>query len=115
MAYPTQPTFIQNGTWDEVTRSHPAMKFMEDYTRNAIDTRAWEKDNSVSDWHTSDFTLYKANGEVFSGQEAWTKGISGLYAPFKSHLHDPNFLACWETKTGWESKSNLCCTSYMDE
>ena len=111
MSYPTQPAYIHIGDWDAETASHPAMKFMENFTRQAIDARGWESGTQASEWHTSDFTLYKANSEVFSGaEESWSKGIPGTYAPFKAHLHEPNFLVCWETKEGWESTSVLCRT-----
>ena len=40
------------------------------------------------------------------GQEAWEEGFSSIYGGFKSHLHEVEFLACWETEGGggggWE-------------
>lgn len=29
-------------------------------------------------------------------------GPKSVYAPFRSHLHEPSFLACFETEHGWE-------------
>ena len=48
MSYPTQPIFIHRGDWNDETRKHPAMKFMEDYTVGVIDARAW--DTPVEKW-----------------------------------------------------------------
>jgi hypothetical protein len=99
----TQPAFIYYGTWDDTTRSHPAMKWMEDYTK-ATDQRIWNSNPEAhKDWLTPDFKYYKADGSVVSGAEkAWTEGIPATYAVFKEYQHEPNFLICWETKDGWE-------------
>ena len=105
MSYPTQPAYIHTGDWDTETRSHPAMKFMENFTRNAFDKRSWTTGTPATEWHVPDYTLYKANGEVFHGAEkAWNEGIPGIYAPFAAHLHEPEFCVCWETEEGWDSK-----------
>ncbi|MCJ1460821.1 hypothetical protein MMC28_011203 [Mycoblastus sanguinarius] len=102
MSVPTVPAYIHTGSWDDETRKHPAMKWMEDYTMASIDTRAWDT-IPYSDYHTDDFTLYKADGSVEKGgKQAWEKGLPTVYGPFKSHLHEPNFLVCTETKYGWE-------------
>ncbi|CAF9941154.1 MAG: hypothetical protein ALECFALPRED_009011 [Alectoria fallacina] len=103
MYFPTTPAFIHTGPWSDHTRAHPAMRWMESYTKNAVDARGWESNVPYSDWHTSDFTLYKADGAVIhGGREAWEEGFPSIYGPFEAHLHEPNFLACWETEEGWE-------------
>jgi hypothetical protein len=32
MSYPTQPAFIHTGTWDDETRKHECMKWMQVYS-----------------------------------------------------------------------------------
>lgn len=49
MSFPTTPTFVHTGPWNHQTRAHPAMKWMEDYTKQAIDARAWESNVPYSD------------------------------------------------------------------
>lgn len=34
------------------------------------------------------------------------KALQAAYAPFAAHLHDPEFLVCWETKDGYEMMGN---------
>ncbi|KAK4502982.1 hypothetical protein PRZ48_006409 [Zasmidium cellare] len=99
MSYSTQPTFIHTGTWDDEMRSHPALAWMEKYTRNIIDTRSWN--TPASDWHTPDFTFQKSTGQVVEGADAAFKSVAEVYAPFSAHCHDPAFLICWETSSGW--------------
>ena len=52
--------------------------------------------------HTRDWTLQKSSGEVVEGNEKAWKALQEVYAPFKEHVHDPNFFVCWESKDGWE-------------
>lgn len=68
---PTKEAFIHTGSWDDETRQHPAMKWMEQYTRDVIDGRAW--DISAEDpGHAKNFTLLKSNGETVEGADkAW--------------------------------------------
>lgn len=105
----TTPAFIKysrNG-WDDI-RSHPAMTWMEKYTK-AFDSRA-SFDAPYSDWHTSDFTLHQADGSIVSGgEDAWA-AVKKLYSPFSAHLHDPTFCVVWETEHGWEffGKADMC-------
>ena len=80
------------------------MKFMENFTRNAIDARSWTTGTPADEWHVPSFTLYKPNGEEFHGAEkAWGEGIPGIYAYFSAHLHEPKFCVVWETEGGWDS------------
>jgi hypothetical protein len=48
MSVPTRPAFIHVGTWDDETRKHPAMKWMEDYTLNFNKRGDWGQDEC--DW-----------------------------------------------------------------
>jgi hypothetical protein len=43
MSSATQPAFIHNGSWDEKSRAHPVMKFLEDFTVNDFDNKDWAK------------------------------------------------------------------------
>jgi hypothetical protein len=57
---------------------HPAMKWLEDYTVNCIDSRAFDKPHSV--WHSDDFSLLKTDGtEIKGGKEAWAS-VGELFA-----------------------------------
>lgn len=76
------------------------MKFMEDYTRNCIDNRSFDKPHS--DWHSDDYSLLKSDGtEIKGGKDAWA-GVGATYAPFTGHHHQPFFLSCIETEYGYE-------------
>ena len=91
---------VHSGPWDAETREHPAMKWLEDYTVNCIDSRAFDKPYSV--WHSDDFSLLKTDGtEIKGGKEAWAS-VGELFAPFTSHLHQPMYACCTETKNGYE-------------
>lgn len=100
MSLPTQPAYIHVGTWDHETRRHPAMRWMEIYTHNFNARGGWDK--SPFDWHTSDFTLVKADGSLYSNADEAFEQMKQMYAPFTKEFHEPYFLICWETKTGWE-------------
>jgi len=99
MSVSTQPAFIHVGTWDDETRRHPAMKWMQDYTEYFNSRQGWDHDST--DWHSSDFTLVKPDGTVVTGSaETWAEQ-KAMYAPFTSEVHEPYFLVCWETSNGW--------------
>jgi len=102
MSYPTKPCFVHYGGWDDETRKHPAMKWMEDYTINCIDARAFSLPSSA--WHTADYTLHKADGTTISGGEPAWAGIAATYAPFTANLHAPSFFVCFDlpSEEGWE-------------
>lgn len=51
MSIPTTPAFIHVGTWDDETRKHPAMKWMEDFTLEFNKRVDWDKDGC--DWVSS--------------------------------------------------------------
>jgi hypothetical protein len=48
MSVPTTPAFVHAGTWDDETRKHPAMKWMEEYTINFNKRGDWDQEES--DW-----------------------------------------------------------------
>ncbi|KAF2678184.1 hypothetical protein K458DRAFT_409155 [Lentithecium fluviatile CBS 122367] len=100
MSFPTKPAFIHYGTWDDESRAHECMKWMEQYT-HAADRKAWDTEPS-SNWFTSDCALYKPTGEVISGGDAAWNAIKEVYAPFSEHLHIPQFIVVWERENGWE-------------
>lgn len=100
MSFPTQPAFIHVGTWDDKTRKHPAMKWMEDYTLNFNARGNW--DQKSSDWHTSDFTLVKPDGSVYKDADEAFHQAKDMYATFTKEFHEPYFLVAWETSDGYE-------------
>lgn len=101
MSFPTKPAFVHYGDWDDETRKHPAMNFMEDYTRNAIDSRKFDAPHS--DWHSDNYSYLKSDGTDIKsgGKDAWA-GVGATYAPFTAHIHQPLFLMCIETDYGYE-------------
>jgi hypothetical protein len=48
MSFPTTPAFVHVGTWNDETRKHPAMKWMEEYTLNFNKRGDWNQEES--DW-----------------------------------------------------------------
>ncbi len=101
-SFPTVPAFIHTGDWDDTTRSHPAMKWMEPFTR-WWDSREWTTDeSSLSNWATSDFALYPADGSSAKGTKAAYAALKALYGPLAAHLHEPTYLVASETEDGWE-------------
>ncbi|KAJ4368431.1 hypothetical protein N0V83_006788 [Neocucurbitaria cava] len=101
MSFPTQPAYVHYGTWDDKSRQHEYMKWMEQYT-NAVDRKAWDTEPS-SNWFAPTHTLHKTSGETVSGGDAsWAALRTEVYAPFAAHLHDPQFFVVWEKDDGWE-------------
>ena len=100
MSVPTKPAFIHTGTWNDDSRKHPAMKWMEDYTI-AFNARSnWGE--KTSDWHSSDFILVKPDGAEIKGEEESFKHAKSMYEPFTKEFHEPYFLVCWDTNEGSE-------------
>lgn len=93
MSFPTQPAFVHYGDWDDNTRSHPAMKFMEAYT-GAFEQRAWEKPHDI--WITDDHVFVHSDGTVHKGAEATWALVKEVYGPFIAYHFQPYFLVCWE-------------------
>ena len=96
MSFPTQQAFIHNGDWNEETRKHPAMKWMERYTREQIDARTWASGADPNTWHTPDFTLQKSDGTRREGADKANDALAEVYGLFSGgQKHVPTFLVCW--------------------
>jgi len=101
MSYPTKPVFVHKGSWDDETRQHPLMKWMEDYTHEFDRTRAFAT-GSPSDWLTSDFSVQLSDGSRITGMQDAIKALTEKYAPFSGgHKHDPTELLTWEEGDHW--------------
>jgi hypothetical protein len=95
-SFPTTPAFVYRGTWDDTTRKHPAMKWMETYTKE-FDTHG-----PSPKWYTADASLQKADGTEYHGREQSITAIKELYGPLTSHFHEPYFVMCSRTDDGYE-------------
>jgi len=93
---PTQPAFVHHGTWDNTTRKHPAMKWMEQYTLD------FDTNDFSPKWYSKDWSLHKADGVIISGRENGIAALRELYGPLTSHLHEPYYLVCTEVADGWD-------------
>ncbi|KAF9730633.1 hypothetical protein PMIN01_11502 [Paraphaeosphaeria minitans] len=130
MSFPTTPAFVHVGTWDNETRKHPAMKWMEEYTLSFNKRAEWDKEESewVSfSWFYSsefqndptssstynemthhhlqlspDFTFVRPDGKSSTGNAAAFAESKTMYQHFTSEFHDPCFIITWETEFGWE-------------
>ena len=102
MPFPTQPAFVSSGDWDEETRSHPAMKFMEGYTK-FFDEGDWDTSN-YKEWYTPDNSLATADGrEVTGAENAWAT-LHQVYGPFVKFTHQPSFVMCREVEGGYDMR-----------
>jgi len=101
MSYPTEPVYIHTGGWDDETRSHPALKFMEHFTVDILDGRKW--DSEPSSFYCSDFILQKSDGTVIKGAEEGWAAVQQIYGPFTAQTHEPNYLMANETADGWHA------------
>ena len=77
------------------------IRFMEEYTAEAIDAKGYDGTIPVERYHLPDFRLVLGNGTVVDGAGDAMKALQGVYAPFAEHLHDPTFLVTWETQDGY--------------
>lgn len=93
---PTKPAFVHHSTWDDTTRKHPAMKWMEDYALD-FDTHSFSPK-----WYSKDWTLHMADGRMVSGRDEAIAAIRELYGPLTSHFHEPYFLVCHDVADGWD-------------
>ncbi len=99
MSLPTVSAFEHHGTWDAETRQHPAMAWMETFTRGQIDGKKFS--TPYNDYHADDFSFQLSNGTVVhGGADAWA-AVAQLYAPFQAHLHEPSYLLVTERESGW--------------
>ncbi|KAF3038963.1 hypothetical protein E8E12_001185 [Didymella heteroderae] len=100
MSFQTKPAFVHFGTWDDETRAHPAMKWMEQYTYS-FDGKAIDevKNNAMS----HDHVLIRTTGQKDSGAQASVDALyKEIYAPFAKWSHVPEHLICYEVDDGWE-------------
>jgi len=95
MSFPTQPVFVHTGDWDEESRKHPAVKWMEEYTKTQVDSRVWTDGKVMNDWHTSDFAYQRSDGGRREGVDKVNGALTEVYGPFSAHKHRPTFLLCW--------------------
>ncbi|KAF6217683.1 hypothetical protein HO133_006785 [Letharia lupina] len=96
MSLHTSLTVNSVGTWT-------CYESIEEFTHNAIDSRAWEFGTPYSDRHSEDCALYRAdNTTVEDGQSMSDEGVPAVYGPFKMHDDEPSFLIGFETKDGSE-------------
>lgn len=93
---PETPAFVYHNTWDATTRKHPAMKWMEEYTRD------FDSQNFSPKWYSKDWTLHQADGTVVSGRDEGIAALRELYRPLTAHFHEPYFLVCTDVADGWD-------------
>ncbi|KAF2629221.1 hypothetical protein BU25DRAFT_409129 [Macroventuria anomochaeta] len=100
MSVPTRPAFVHYGTWDDETRAHPAMKWMEQYTLT-YDSKAYDeiKNNLLTDDHL----LVRTTGQKHQGAQASADAMyKEIYAPFAKWSHVPYHIIAYEVDDGWE-------------
>jgi hypothetical protein len=101
MSYPTKPAFIvwNNNGWEQA-RAHPAMVWMEKYSK-AWDSRQVTEQNAA-EWNTTDYVYTDGKGVTTTGAIEAHRAATTTYAPFSEFYHEPNGpLSCWETETGY--------------
>jgi hypothetical protein len=102
MSYPTQQVFIHKGSWDDESRLHPVMKWMETYTYEFDRTQVFTKGGSPNDWLTSDFSVTLSDGTRITGMESALQALKEKYAPFSGgQKHDSTELLMWEDGEQW--------------
>ncbi|KXS98869.1 hypothetical protein AC578_10872 [Pseudocercospora eumusae] len=100
MSYATKPVFLHHGDWDDETRQHPALKFMEDYTK-AFDNKFYNSE-PYSKYMTDDHILIRSTGQTDQGGEASLAALKNeIYAPFADYHHEGIFEVAFETEQGW--------------
>ncbi|KAF3009475.1 hypothetical protein E8E13_002758 [Curvularia kusanoi] len=100
MSFETRPAFVHYGTYDDHTRTHPAMKWFEEYT-NVIDAKEFDK--IKNDYMDPDHLLVRNTGQEDKGAAASVAAIQNeIYAPFAKWSHVPFQLVAYETDEGWE-------------
>jgi hypothetical protein len=101
MSFPTKPAFV---AWNiggfEQARAHPAMAWMEKYTKMWDERKVTEE--NASEWNTTDYIYIDAKGIATKGAVEAHRAATATYAPFSEYHHEPNGpLACWETENGY--------------
>lgn len=54
---------VHFGTWDDSTRAHPAMEWMEHYTRHVVDAQAWGEETAQK-YHVRSTSSFLASSAV---------------------------------------------------
>jgi hypothetical protein len=85
MAPSTVPAFVHKGDWSVESDDHPAMKWMNSYTK-MVDRKVWETE-PWQDWHTDDYVLIKSDGTKISGGEAAWKALAEIYGKQSTLFH----------------------------
>ena len=98
---PTKPAFVHSGDWSSESDSHPAMKWMHEYT-NAFDTGDFKR--VIDDYHTKDeFTFVRSDGRVYHDTgDKLVALMQEVYGGFTAYTHIPYYLSCVENDDGWE-------------
>jgi hypothetical protein len=91
--------FVHADDWNDESRKHTAMKWMEDYAR-MFDRKGYHQEK-WTDWLTEDIVLTKGDNTTHEGEDAWNAAIA-VYAPFTEYFHCPYYLVTTETSDGWE-------------
>jgi len=97
MSFPTIPAFVHKGDWNSISDSHPAMKWMHEYTNE------FDKGNFADLWPKyldSNFTYSKSTGQKFAAGKASWDQVAQDYGVFKSYHHEPYLFVCWESGNG---------------
>ncbi|QDS74411.1 hypothetical protein FKW77_005829 [Venturia effusa] len=101
MSFSTKPTFV---VWNvggfEQSRSHPAMAWMENYTKMWDDRKVSEE--NAAEWNTTDYVFTDGKGVSTKGAVEAHRAATAVYAPFSEYHHEPDGpLSCWETENGY--------------
>ncbi|MCJ1319178.1 hypothetical protein MMC15_004511 [Xylographa vitiligo] len=96
-SFPTVTAFVHNGSWDDTTREHPALKMMETITNE------FDKTNVLNPaWYAADSSFQKTDGSQHHGLEAAMMTTRQNYEPLQTHYHEPHSIVCVETDDGYK-------------
>lgn len=101
MSVKTIPTFIHNNDWDDTSRQHPAMAFMERYT-NKFDEGLAAMEAELDVWHDDNFTYVASNGQTVQGIKPAFEALKQTYGPLEKYHHEPYYLNCYAAPGGKE-------------
>ena len=98
---PTQQAFVSASTWNDETRTDPAMKWMEGYT-HAFDTADF--DLVAKEYSAYPYTFIKSDGTETKtdSPEELAKTFKDSYGGFTKYTHIPYYISNVETDYGWE-------------
>lgn len=101
MSVKTIPTFVHNNDWDATSRQHPAMEWMERYTRK-FDEGLPAMEAELDKWHDENFEYIAANGTKSNGIKAAFEALKQTYGPLAAYHHEPYYLNCYAAPGGAE-------------